>query len=207
MRPIFPRLVVSVLLVILLAACNLPLGGGTEPDAGAVATRVASTLAALTQSVQQTPSASSPSPTLEQPAYTQTPTLTATMGPTNTQIVTFTPTATMEPTNTPIPAPGTIAGAISGYSWGSVPRLVIVAYGQEPPYYYSYIITGAGDTHFTMSTDYLIPGHFQVVAYDASGHSGGCTVNVLVISNQSVNCNITDWGGGYRAKPSGVPSP
>jgi hypothetical protein len=207
MRPIFPRMVVSVLLVIFLAACNLPQAGGTEPDAGALATRVASTLAALAQPVQQTAIASSPSPTLEQPTYTQTPTLTTTMEPTNTQNVTLTPTMTMEPTNTPIPAPGTIAGAISGYLWGSVPRLVIVAYGQEPPYYYSYIITGAGDTHFTMSTDYLIPGHFQVVAYDASGHSGGCTINVLVISNQTVNCDITDWSGGYRDKPSGVPSP
>jgi hypothetical protein len=82
-----------------------------------------------------------------------------------------------------------------------------VAYGQEPPYNYSYLITGAGETYFSMSSNYLIPGHFQVVAYDSSGHAGGCTINVLVISNQTVNCDITNWGAGYPAKPSGVPSP
>jgi hypothetical protein len=81
-----------------------------------------------------------------------------------------------------------------------------VAYGQEPPYNYSYMITGGG-AYFSMSTIYLIPGHFQVVAYDSSGHAGGCTFNVLVISDQTVNCDITNWGGSYRAKPSGVPSP
>jgi hypothetical protein len=85
--------------------------------------------------------------------------------------------------------------------------LAIVAYGQEPPNYYSYLITGAGETYFSMSSNYLIPGHFQVVAYDSSGHAGGCTINVLVISNQTVICDITNWGGGYPAKPSGVPSP
>jgi hypothetical protein len=82
-----------------------------------------------------------------------------------------------------------------------------VVYGQEPPNYYSYLITSAGETNFSMSSSYLIPGHFQVVAYDSSGHAGGCTVLVLVISNQTVNCDITDWGGGYPAKPSGVPNP
>ena len=203
MKPIFPRLAVSLLLIILLAACNLPQGGVTVPDTGTVATKVASTLAALTQSVQQTPLASTPSPTLEQPTNTQVPTLTKTMGPTNTQI----PTETPGPTITPLSAPGTIAGGISGYPYGSVPGLAIVAYGQEPPYNYSYMITGAGETYFAMSSSYLIPGHYQVVAYDSSGHAGGCTVNVLVISNETVNCDITNWGGGYRAKPSGVPSP
>jgi hypothetical protein len=207
MKPIFPRLVVSILLVILLAACNMPQGGVTEPVTGAVATKVASTLAALTQPAQQTPLASPSSPTLEQPTNTQTPTLTGTMGPTNTQTPTRPPTATTRPTNTPIPDPGTIAGGISGYPYGSVPSLAIVAYGQEPPYNYSYIITGAGGTNFSMSSSYLLPGHYQVVAYDSSGHAGGCTVYVLVISNQTVNCDITNWGGGYPAKPSGVPSP
>ncbi|MCX6038025.1 MAG: hypothetical protein NTW99_09080 [Chloroflexi bacterium] len=189
MKPIFPGLAVSLLLVILLAACNLPQGGVTGPDSGTVATKVALTLAALTQIAPQMSITSPASPTSDQP--------------TNTQI----PTETTGPTNTPNSAPGTIAGGISGYPYGSVPGLAIVAYGQEPPYYYSYLITGAGETNFAMSSSYLIPGHFQVVAYDSSGHAGGCTVYVLVISNQTVNCDITNWGGGYPAKPSGVPSP
>ena len=207
MKPIHFRLVISILLVILLAACNMPQGNVTEPVTGIVATRVASTLTALTQSILQTPIASSPSPTIEQPTNTQTPTLTDTMGATSTQTSTLAPTGTTGPTDTPIPDPGTIAGSISGYPYGSIPRLTIVAYGQEQPYYYSYLITGVGETYFSMSSAYLIPGHFQVVAYDSSGHSGGCTVYVLVISKQTVNCDITNWGGGYRAKPSDVPSP
>lgn len=229
MKPIFPGLAVSLLLVILLAACNLPQGGVTGPDSGTVATKVALTLAALTQIAPQMSITSPASPTSDQPTNTQIPTFTETMGPTNTQIPTLTetmgptytqiptettgptnsqiPTETTDPTNTPNSAPGTIAGGISGYPYGSVPGLAIVAYGQEPPYNYSYMITGAGETYFAMSSSYLIPGHYQVVAYDSSGHAGGCTVNVLVISNETVNCDITNWGGGYRAKPSGVPSP
>jgi hypothetical protein len=82
-----------------------------------------------------------------------------------------------------------------------------VAFGQEPPYNYSYLITLPGDTAYSMSSKYLLPGKFQVVAYDSSSHSGGCPVIVTVISDQTVTCNITNWGGGYPAKPSGVPSP
>ena len=209
MKPISPRLAVSILLAILLTACNLPQGSGSGTDTGTVATRVAMTLAALTQSAQQTSLASPSSQTSIQPTITLTPTQepSATTGPTNTPTATLHPTETIAPTNTPIPAPGTIAGSISGYPYGSVPGLAIVAFGQEPPNNYSWLITGAGETYFSMSSSYLFPGHFQVVAYDSSGHTGGCTVNVLVISNQTVNCNITNWGGGYPAKPSGVPAP
>jgi hypothetical protein len=203
MKPIFPRLAVSLLLVILLAACNLPKGDVTGPDTGAVATKMALTLAALTQTAQQMPITSPASSTSDQPTNTQIPTLTGTTVPTYTQI----PTETPGPTNTPLSAPGTISGSISGYPYGSLPGLAIVAYGQEPPYNYSYMITGAGQTYFEMTTKFLLPGHYQVVAYDASGHAGGCTFNVLVISNQTVNCDITNWGGGYPAKPSGVPNP
>jgi len=207
MKLIFPRLAVSLLLVILLAACNLPKGDVTGPDTGAVATKVVLTLAALTRSAQQMPTNSPSSPTSVQPANTQIPTLTETTVPTYTQIPTRLPTETPGPTNTPLSAPGTISGSISGYPYGSVPGLAIVAFEQEAPYNRAYVITGAGETYFANSSSYLIPGHYQVVAYDSSGHTGGCTVTVLVISNTTVNCDITNWGGGYPPKPSYVPSP
>jgi hypothetical protein len=116
-------------------------------------------------------------------------------------------TLTLAASATPIPKPGSIAGAISGYPYGSLPSLAIVAFGQQPPYYYSYMITNSGATSYSMSSSYLIPGQFQVVAYDASGNSGGCPGMVTVISDQTVTCNITDWAGGYPGKPSGVPNP
>ncbi len=64
-----------------------------------------------------------------------------------------------------------------------------------------------GASSYSMSSDFLIPGQFQVVAYDASGNSGGCTALVTVISEQTVTCDITNWGGGYPPKPSSVPNP
>ncbi len=190
MKPALPRLAISLVLIVLLAACNMPKGGGTGPNTGVVATKVALTLAALTQSAPQVPLAT---PTLEQPTYTLIPT--------------HLPTETLSPTNTPLSAPGVIAGSISGYPYGAVPRLAIVAFQQEAPYNRGYVITIAGQTYFTNNSSYLIPGHYQVVAYDPSGHAGGCTVIVVVVSNTTVNCDITNWGGGYPAKPSFVPNP
>ena len=187
MKPIFYRLAVSLLPVVLLAACNLPQG---KPDTGIVATKVALTLAALTQSAPQAPLA-----TPEIPATQVLPTYTPI------------PTYTVGATETPNLTPGVIAGGISGYPYGSVPRLAIVAFQQEAPYNRGYIITIAGETYFVNNSSYLIPGHYQVVAYDSSGHTGGCSVIVQVISNQTVNCDITNWGGGYPAKPSFVPNP
>jgi hypothetical protein len=116
-------------------------------------------------------------------------------------------TLTLAPSFTPIPKPGSIAGGISGYPYGSLPSLAIVAFGQDPPYYYSYMITNPGSSSYSMSSSYLIPGQFQVVAYDASGHSGACPSLVTVISDQTVTCDITNWGGGYPPKPSSVPNP
>lgn len=206
-------LFVSALMASCLCACNLP--GATTPggiDSGTVATKVVMTLAVFTQSAQPEP-LSSPtleqlsSPTVSPPTPTLTltvaltPTFTPTIGPTPTQ------TLTPAPSNTPIPKPGSIAGAISGYPYGSQPSLAIVAFGQEPPYYYSYMITNPGANSYSMSSSYLIPGQFQVVAYDGSGNSGGCAALVTVISDQTVTCDITNWGGGYPPKPSSVPNP
>ncbi len=205
------KIIISALLVACLGACNLPATATPgQIDSGAVATGVVLTLEALTQSAQPAP-LSSPtsqqlsSPTLGLPTSTQpvaaSPTLTPTLGPTATMALTLAPSAT------PIPKPGTITGNILGYPYGSLPSLAIVAYGQNPPNYYSYLTTNPGDTSYSMSSSYLIPGPFQVVAYDASGHSGGCTTIVTVISDQTVTCDITDWGGGYPPKPSNVPNP
>jgi hypothetical protein len=208
MKPIFHCLAVTSLVTLLLTACNLPQNGGTGTDTGSVETIVASTLAALTQAAQLTPFTSPSSPTSVQPSISQSPTLvpTGTMGPTNTQTPPPPPTATVLPTNTSTPGLGTIAGGIYGYPYGSVPALAIVAFGQEPPYRYWYLITGAGSSYFSMD-GYITSGNYQVVAYDSSGHAGGCSVNVQVISNQTVDCDISNWGGGYPVKPSGVPTP
>jgi hypothetical protein len=88
-----------------------------------------------------------------------------------------------------------------------LPSLAIVAYEQEPPYNYSYWITAPGDTYFSMTSNYLIPGKYLVVAYDAAGNSGGCTSLVEVKSEETSNCSITDWAGSYPSKPAGVPNP
>jgi hypothetical protein len=192
-----------IIIVPFLVACNLQKAGTpreTNPDV--VATTVLLTLAAYTQSAQPVLLASQTQvmPTKTEPV-SLTPTTTPTIG------MTPTTTLTQAPTNTPIPKPGTIAGSISNYPYGSVPKLTIVAFGQEAPYNYSYLITAAGDTSFSMTSNYTIPGRYQVVVYDASGHTGGCSAIVTVISDQTVTCNISHWGGGYPAKPSGVPNP
>ena len=202
---------VPALLAACLSACNLPVA--TTPggiNSGVVVTEVVMTMAVFTQSAQPVP-LSSPtveqlsSPTQGQPTSTWTialsPTLTPTIGPTATMTLTQVPSAT------PIPKPGSIAGAISGYPYGSLPSLAIVAFGQDPPYYYSYMITNPGSTSYSMSSIYLIPGQFQIVAYDSSNHAGGCAAMVTVISEQTVTCDITNWGGGYPPKPSSVPNP
>ena len=183
--------------IILLCACNLPLKGSLQATPSTVPTAAIPTHLVAT-------STQLPPPTSSQPSSTPTPTPTLTpMPPSLTPTKVISATASI----TPIPQPGTIAGNISGYPYSALPALAIVAYGQNPPYYYSYILTIPGSAYFSMSTDYLIPGPFQVVAYDASGNSGGCPGFVTVISNQTVNCTISDWASSYRSKPSDVPNP
>jgi hypothetical protein len=205
MKSTLLRLAISIQLILLLVSCNLPENGTPSLD-DVIATRVALTLSLQPPSLQ---TGTSTSPALTQPIVstvstqqvTGTPTITPTKTPQKS------PTGTLNPSNTPLPVPGSISGNISNYPYGSVPSLLIVASGLEPPYNYAYLITNSGSTFYSMSSDYLLPGHFQVVAYDSSDHRGGCTIDVLVISKQTVTCNITDWGGGYPAKPSGVSGP
>lgn len=194
-----------ILLTFSLGACNLPKGSappdGAIPDI--VATKVVLTLAAFTRSAPQETPLASPTTVLS------TNTATIALTPTSTPTVTLTPTMTLTlaPTDTPIPKPGTIEGIISGYPYGSLPKLAIVAFNQEKPTTYSYWITAAGNTSYSMTSEYLLPGKYQVVAYDSGSHSGGCPVLVTVISEQTVTCDITNWSGVYPAKPSGVPGP
>jgi hypothetical protein len=203
MKPTLPRLVVSLIFVVLLTACNLPKVEIITQEPGILATSVESTLIALTQSTEPVPVTSPVTPSGGEPAITPSLTFTIPIVPSNTPF----PTETTGPTNTPLSAPGSIGGSISGYPYGSLPSLAIVAYLQEPPYNYSYMISAPGQNYFEMSSSYLIPGHYQVIAYDSSGHKGACSFNVLVISNETVTCDINSWGGGYRDKPSGVPNP
>jgi len=115
------------------------------------------------------------------------------------------PTDTLFPSDTPVPSAGAIDGGIYGYPYGSVPGLVFVAFNQENSDYWYWIIP-AGQSYYV--TDFFIPpGKYQVVAYDASGHKGGCTSIVVVKSAETSGCDITDWGGSYPAKPASVPSP
>lgn len=194
----------------MLITCNLPVAVATPrresspspvtpgADTSLLATIVAATMQALTP--VRLPSATST------PAFTDTPTATlitptATRTPTTTPAPSATPTAS--PTETSLP--GTISGGIYGYPYGSIPRLVIVAFNQEKPYYW-WVILPAGSTWYSM--DAFIPaGRYQVVAYDAAGHAGGCPSTVTVKGGQVATCDITDWGGGYRARLADVPTP
>lgn len=120
--------------------------------------------------------------------------------------------STLTPTLTPTtdltatlePGIGSISGLINNYVFGAIPQLTIVAFEQNPPYHYWYLILGAGNTGYSMD-EYISSGKYQVVAYDQVGHKGGCISIVVVKKNQMATCDITDWTGIYPDKPAGVP--
>ncbi len=202
------RITAAFFFILFLAACNLPSGQAT-PTLGepvSVATMAAQTFQALTQQPAVTQPTDTTNPAVSA-TPSLTPTITLTLAPSFTPSLTPTITLTKLPTNTPLPKPGSIEGYISGYPYGAQPSLAIVAFSQTHGGTYSYIITAPGQSYWSMSTDYLLPGPWQVVAYDSSGHSGGCPGTVTVISEQTVSCTISSWGGGYPAKPGGVPNP
>lgn len=180
------RPILLLFLCLLLTACNMPRPGeGTDTDQSQVKTIVAATAQALTQQAGGAPL---------QPLATSTDSLPPTI----------TPTLTPNITNTPEPGFGSISGYIYGYPYGDIPQLSIVAFEQGPPYHYWYLIIASGSTYYSMD-GYVSSGKYQVVAYDSSGHTGGCTTIVEVRNNEMVTCDITNWGGGYPAKPGGVP--
>jgi hypothetical protein len=211
MNKLLFRSTITISWLVVLAGCNLPSGNAPTviaptPENGIVATTVASTLQTITQSaLPSATQAASQTPLATSTVHTPTMTLTATI----TLIPSLTPTSskTPLPSSTPVPDPGTIAGNISGYPYGSLPSLAIVAYSQNKPGTISYIITAPGTTNFSMTTQYLLPGDWQVVAYDHAGNSGGCAGLVTVISNQTVTCTLNDWASAFRSKDPRVPNP
>jgi|WetSurMetagenome_2_1015567.scaffolds.fasta_scaffold120783_2 hypothetical protein len=189
-----------IVVISLIGACSLPGGGkATETPPVSVSTIVALTLTAFSNQNTQTSPRATETPAI--PTATTEPTITFTPTIILEPSRTFTLTQTTMPTKTPIPDPGSIEGYISNYPYGAVPSLQVVAREQEPPFNYSYWITAPGDTYFSMTSQYLLPGKYQVVAYDSDGHAGGCTTIVTVKSNQTSSCNITDWSGSYPPKP------
>jgi hypothetical protein len=182
--------VLFLILCLLMTACNVPRPVvATETNPRDIETVVASTTQALTEQAA-----------VSLPAPTSTPT--------DSLPPTFTPTLTPNITFTPEPGFGFISGNIYGYPYGNIPQLSIVAFGQQPPYNWWYLIIGAGSTFFSMDdggNPYVSSGKYRVVAYDSSGHTGGCTTIIEVKNNEMVTCDITNWGGGYPAKPAGIP--
>lgn len=93
---------------------------------------------------------------------------------------------------------GIVAGSISGYPYGNLPQLTVVAFSQDTPYWY-WAGTAAGQAFYAI-TD-LPPGDYQIVAYDDAGHAGGSPVIVTVIAGQTTTADISDWNGSYPANP------
>lgn len=94
---------------------------------------------------------------------------------------------------------GIVAGSISGYPYGSLPQLAVVAFSQDTPYYWYWAVTAAGQVYYTV-TD-LPPGDYQIIAYDDAGHAGGSPAIVTVIAGQTTNADISDWASGWPANP------
>jgi len=93
---------------------------------------------------------------------------------------------------------GIVAGSISGYPYGSLPQLAVVAFSQDTPYWY-WAGTAAGQVYYTV-TD-LPPGDYQIVAYDDADHAGGSPAIVTVIAGQTTTADISDWASGWPANP------
>jgi hypothetical protein len=173
-------------LCIFLISCHVPRPVlGTDTTQNELETMVALTEQAFTMQAIMTQL---------QPSFT----------PTNPVFPTATFTLTPEVTLTLESGFGSISGSIIGYPYGDIPRLSIVALSTTALGTYWYWITGMGNTYYSMD-GYVSTGKYQVVAYDSSGHSGGCPTIVEVKNSEMVTCDITNWGGGYPAKPAGVP--
>jgi len=181
---------ILIIIAILMSACNLPsVAPIAGPNASDVATLVAATLQSLASPTGASASLASPTPAA--PTLTIPPTSTSAPLPT----ATFLPTATV--------LPGAISGGVYGYPFGSIPALSFVAFSQSSHSWFWWA-DPAGQSYF--STDnFITPGVYQVVAYDHSGHAGGCAGTVTVTSSATVSCDVNTWGGSYPAKPAGVP--
>jgi hypothetical protein len=169
---------------ILVAACGQPTPA--TPPVDAVATIVAATMDSLT-----------PQNVLD------AETLPA--GQTDAETATQTPPAveTGTPTITATPGAGLVSGGVFGYSYGALPRLVVVAFNEDH-LHWNYVITDPGSSYYSME---LTEGKYQIVAYDADGHAGGCITIATVKDKQTATCDITDWTGTYPLKPNEAPNP
>ena len=93
-------------------------------------------------------------------------------------------------------AKGSIAGTISGYGGSS--QLTVVAFNQANGYWYYFILL-LNQTEFSIPD--LPAGRYQVVVYDETGITGGTDTNVYVVAGQRTVVTISNWGGGFPAKP------
>jgi hypothetical protein len=179
---------VVFILAILVASCGQAPAATSTVDT--VATIVAATMQALTpQNALETPTAA--------PAL---PELTATVTPITT---TANPLESGTPSITATPGMGIVTGGVYGYPYGSIPRLIFVAFNQDNRHW-NYVINVAGLSYYSID---LTEGKYQIVAYDAAGHAGGCTTIVTVKDKETVTCDITNWNGSYPAKPGDAPNP
>jgi hypothetical protein len=186
------RPAVLLLLLSMIAISCKPVATTTAQDQSLVATVVAATFQALTlQSPLQT--SVLPSNTLVMSA----------LAPTDQK--TPIPSETATPSVTTTPGVGALSGGVYGYPYGTIPRLVFIAFREGDGHWY-YWINLAGMSYY--STDEFLPtGRYQVVAYDSSGHAGGCVSIVEVKNNETAVCDITDWIGSYPGKPGDAPNP
>lgn len=106
------------------------------------------------------------------------------------------------PGYSPLTGSGSISGGIYGYPYGSLPNMYVVARNQDTGYWY-WVGTPMGVAWY--SFDELPAGHYQVVAYDISGHAGGCLTIVVISGGSSATCDVVDWSGGYPPMPGGIP--
>jgi hypothetical protein len=190
--PIKIKLVVFLFLILILLLTSCGSNQSATPTVDTVASIVAATMQALTPQVPlNTATTASISPE-------QTATLTPIAATPN-------PLGTGTPTITTTPGIGALQGSVVGYPYGGIPKLVFVAFSQDNGRWY-YWINLAGQSYY--ATDQFLPGgKYQVVAYDASGHAGGCKIIVEVKANETGLCDITDWIGSYPAKPGDAPNP
>jgi len=93
---------------------------------------------------------------------------------------------------------GSVSGSISGYPYGNLPQLAIVAFSQDTPYWY-WVGTASGQSYYTISD--LPPGNYQLVAYDNAGHAGGSPNIVTVVAGQTATADISDWSSSWPANP------
>jgi hypothetical protein len=94
---------------------------------------------------------------------------------------------------------GIVAGSISGYPYGNLPQLAVVAFSQDAPYYWYWAGTIAGQVYYTVRD--LPPGDYQIVAYDDANHAGGSPAIVTVTAGQTTTADISDWASSWPANP------